>query len=148
VRDLLGSDAVLDDVVLAEVGHVIENTGLLLVGKRPDDDYRSPAETVAYLTSLLVPYLYVCCEVVLGLPAINSRQWALSEFAFNLGTPRPTSEESWQRTIQSWRKHYMVGGVEGRKDKNGVVVPHLNNITVDGIRRRLEAGLRRRRQGS
>lgn len=147
-HDLLGADPVVDEAALIEVGHVIANTGLLLVGKRPDSDRRTAAEITTYLTSLLVPYLYVCCEVALGVVPIKSRWWALSEFAFNPGIPAPSSPELWERIILSWRKHYMVGGVEGRKNKQGVVVPHTNNITVDGIRRRLDSELRRRRQGS
>jgi hypothetical protein len=143
-RELLGPD--VDDAAVAAVAHVIETSGLILSDKRLDEYKRREPAAAAYLTSLLAPYFYACCEVVIGTRDIKSRWWALSELAFNPNAEAPTSGEVWQRIIQSWRKHYMVGGVEGRKDAERGFIKHDDNLTVAWIRRWLEAELKKRRQ--
>lgn len=143
-RELLGPQA--DDDELAAVGYVIENATLLLPA-RLDPSKRTPSVATGYMTSGLAPYLYECCRVILGADELTGRIWALSEYAFNPHATTPTSPEFWQLVILSWRKHYMKGGVEGRRAPKGGFIEHRNNITVAGLRRRVQNNLKQRRQG-
>lgn len=143
-QTLLGPTA--DDDELAAVGKVIE-TGTLLLPARLDSSKKKPVEATGYMTSGLVPYLYECCRIVLGAVELTGRMWALSEYAFNPHASKPTSPEFWQLVILNWRKHYMKGGVEGRRVRQGGFIEHRNNITVAGLRRRVENDLKQRRQG-
>lgn len=143
-RELLGPTA--DDDQLATVGIVIEN-GNLLLPARLDPNKKKPAEATGYMTSGLAPYLYECCRVVLGTNSLTGRIWALSEYAFNPHAEAPASAEFWALAVQSWRKHYMKGGAEGHRDRRGYYIKHENNITVAGLRVRLENDLKQSRQG-
>src|SRR5690606_35577045 len=114
---------------------------------RLDSSKRTPSVATGYMASGLVPYLYECCRVALGVEGLTGRIWALSEYAFNPHATPPKLPAFWERVVMNWRKHTMKGGVEGRKLPGSGFKTHGNNITVAKVRRHMERELKRRRQG-